>query len=736
MKVIIAEKPDQATKLAAPFTSKKHQGYIEVQPNDIFTDGALFTWAVGHICELVAPEEYDPAWKRWNLAALPMIPDQFKYKVMKAKAQQFQIIKKLLARPDVHEIIHAGDAGREGELIVRVIVQQTRVKKPMKRLWISSLTEKAVRQGFMQLRDEADTRDLYYEAYSRACADWVVGMNASRVYSLLMKERGIHDVFSAGRVQTPTLALVVKREQEIRNFTSEPFWEVFARFDIEGKIYDGRWEKEGESRLSDPKMAEAIAAFCKGKPAAVKEAQTERKEFQPPYLFNLSGLQATANKAYKFPPKKTLDVAQQLYVKGYISYPRSDSSFVTEGEAQTFPEILDKLSRKPDYASYFPLPVASLLSNKRYVNAKKVTDHYAIIPTEQVPALEKLGEDERKVYDLIVRRLIAAHYESAIFDYTTVHTLVDERADFVSKGKQQIREGWRVVLFGEGAEEEDEPLLPSLLEGERGVVKRAAVKEGKTQPPKRYTEGQLITLMKTAGKHLEDQELEKVLAKAEGLGTEATRAGIITMLKDRRYIEVKKNQVSATSKGMLLIEAIGDKILASPEMTARWEQRLSEIGQGKASAGEFMEQAKRLAAKIIEDAVEQSKSWTFEHIDIDEVKASADSRRGKRKAPAIVGACKLCGGEVVDKGTFYGCSTYAKTKCSFTFSKKILGKTISQANAKKLLNSGTTDIIKGFKKGDKTFDAQLTLDEKSGKLTFSFPASPLYNDRKIQGESK
>ncbi|GED12422.1 DNA topoisomerase III [Aneurinibacillus migulanus] len=721
MKVIIAEKPDQGTKLAAPFRSKKQQGYIEISPNETFQDGALITWAVGHICELVAPEEYNSAWKKWSLDNLPIIPEQFKYKVMKAKAQQFQIIKKLLQRADVNEIIHAGDAGREGELIVRTIIQQTGTKKPMKRLWISSLTEKAVRQGFAQLRDEADTRNLYYEAYSRACADWVVGMNASRVYSLLMKQHGVNDVFSAGRVQTPTLALVVKREREIADFTSEPFWEVLAEFQMDGKQYQGKWQKDGESRLNDPKMAEAIAAFCRNKPAEIKDAQTERKEFQPPYLFNLSGLQATANKAYKFPPKKTLDVAQQLYVKGYISYPRSDSSFVTEGEARTFPEILEKLGSKPEYAPFFPLPVHSVLTNKRYVNEKKVTDHYAIIPTEQVPALDKLSDDERKIYDLIVRRLLAAHYESAIFDYTTVLTFVDNRAEFLSKGRQQIREGWRKVLFGEGEKEEEEPLLPPLTEGEKGMVERIAVKESKTQPPKRYTEGQLITLMKTAGKHLEDQELEKVLAKTEGLGTEATRAGIITMLKDRRYIEVKKNQVYATPKGMLLIAAIGEKILASPEMTARWEQRLSEIGQGEASAKDFMEQAKKLAVKIIQDAVEQAKSWTFDNIDMDEVKANAPSRKGKSKAPAKVGVCKLCGGDVVDKGTFYGCTNYSKTKCSFTFSKKILGKTISQTNAKKLLKEGKTDLIKGFKKGDKAFDAYIIWDDKNGKPSFAFP---------------
>jgi DNA topoisomerase-3 len=318
--------------------------------------------------------------------------------------------------------------------------------------------------------------------------------------------------------------------------------------------------------------------------------------------------------------------------------------------------------------------------------------------------------------------LLAAHYESAIFDYTTCYTLVDGRAEFLSKGRQQIREGWRKVLFGESTEEGDDQLLPELAEGETGAVKQVKVKEGKTQPPKRYTEGQLITLMKTAGKHLDNEELEKVMAKTEGLGTEATRAGIITMLKDRRYIEVKKNQVFATPKGMLLIEAIGDKILASPEMTARWEQRLGEIGEGKASAQAFMEQVRKLATKIIEDAKEQAKTWSFEGIDMEEVKASAAKRvKGKKASgPVKIGTCKKCDGDVIDKGTFYGCVNYANTKCDFTISKKILGKTISQTNAKKLLKEGKTNVIKGFTKGDKTFDACLVWDEKNAKLSFSF----------------
>lgn len=299
---------------------------------------------------------------------------------------------------------------------------------------------------------------------------------------------------------------------------------------------------------------------------------------------------------------------------------------------------------------------------------KKVTDHYAIIPTEQVVDPAKLSADERKIYDLVVRRLIAAHYEAAVFDYTTVTTLVDGRARFISKGKQQIQEGWRKVIGQR--EEDDVTILPSLREGEQGDVLNVRIKEGKTQPPKRYTEGQLITLMKTAGKFLDNEELEKVLAKTEGLGTEATRAAIITTLKERNYIEVKKNQVYATDKAKVLIEAIGDKILASPEMTAKWEQRLSEIGEGKASAAHFMEQVKRLSAKIIQDAVEMSEAWNFAGLDIESIQRT----KSKATLGKPVGTCKLCGGTVIDKGTFYGCANYAKTKCPFTISKKFSAK--------------------------------------------------------------
>lgn len=722
MKVIIAEKPDQASKLSSPFAHKKQQGYIEIAPHRLFPQGALVTWAVGHICELVPPEEYNPTWKKWSMETLPMIPERFRYQVMRSKAKQFTIIKQLLKRSDVTEIIHAGDAGREGELIIRTAIELAGVKKPMKRLWISSLTDRAIVEGFEHLLDETHTRNLYYEAYSRSCADWLIGMNASRIYTILFKQKGVSDVFSAGRVQTPTLALVVKREKEIANFKSEPFWEVIASFTIEGKKYEGIWQKDGESRLFDEQMAARIAQFCEKKPASVQEVKKERKEFLPPFLFNLSSLQATANKIFKFSPKKTLDVAQQLYLKGFLSYPRSDSSFVTPGEAKSFPEILSKLAKKKEFQSFFPTPIHSVANNKRYVNEKKVTDHYAIIPTEQVPHLDKLSADERHIYDLVARRLIAAHYEPAIFDYTTITTLVDGRATFISKGKCQVQAGWRTVLF-QGQEEDDkdkdeEKLLPPVEKNETGKVSRVKVKAGKTQPPKRYTEGQLITLMKTAGKHLENSEWEKVLSKTEGLGTEATRAGIITMLKDRKYIEVKKNQVFALEKGSLLIDAIGDKILASPEMTARWEQRLAEIGQGQASAQEFMEQVKKLAHKIVQDATEQSATWDFSGMDIEAMPKQASKFTVGKK----IAVCAGCRGSIVDKGNFYGCDQYNKTGCKITLPKKLLGKSLSATNVKKLMEQGKSGLIKGFKKGDKTFDAYLKWDLEKAQFQFEFEA--------------
>jgi len=722
MKIVIAEKPDQAAKLAAPFSFTKKAGYFEVKPNTYFPDGALITWAIGHLCELKAPEEYNPTWKKWTLETLPIIPDRFEYKVTKSKYKQFNVIKSLVKRPDIREIIIGGDAGREGELIIRTILKVCGVNKPMKRLWISSLTENAVKNGFSNLLPEEKTRDIYFEALSRSCADWLIGINTSRLYTVLLKKNGVKDVFSIGRVQTPTLALIVKREHEIADFKPELFWEVEAEFNFEGKMLKAKWLKENNSRVQEERQAIAIANFCINKTVEITSIKRETKEYPPPLLFNLSALQATANKAYKFSPQNTLDILQKLYLKGVVSYPRSDSQFLTNEEAKTLPIILEGLSKIDKYKNLLPAPTKSINNNKRFVNEKKVTDHHAIIITEQLPDFSKLSAEEEKIYDLVVRQVIAAHYNNAVFSYTTIHSLVDKRAEFISKGKVQIEEGWREVIYQskDSSSAEEDELLPLLYENEQGIVSKTSVKKGETQPPNRYSEGNLISLMKTAGKHLDDTELEKVLSKTEGLGTEATRAGIIGTLKDRNYIEVKKNQVFATTKGMLLIEALGESILTSPSMTGKWEQRLSEIGEGNASPKAFMEQVKKLADKLISDANEREKQWSFNQSEVDKITANNPYNKKYKKEKTVVGKCILCEGSIIDHGTFYGCSNYKIANCKFSVSKKLLRKTISLANMRKLLATGETDLIKGFKKGEKTFNAHLIWDKEDRKIQFKF----------------
>ncbi|MDX8366518.1 DNA topoisomerase III [Cytobacillus sp. IB215665] len=720
MKVVIAEKPDQATKLAAPFSFTKNDGYLMVKPNTTFPNGAVITWAIGHLCELKSPEEYHSTWKKWDKLTLPMVPNRFEYKVTKSKLKQFNIIKNILKRAEVQEIIIAGDAGREGELIIRTIIKQCGVSIPMKRLWISSLTQASVMKGFSSLLTEEDTRHIYFEALSRACADWLIGINSSRIYTILLKERGIQDVFSIGRVQTPTLALIVKREHEIANFKPEDFWEVEAQFNFLGQSIKAKWHKKNETKIYNENQAIAVAEFCKDKNSIISDVKKERKEYQPPFLFNLSALQATANKTLKLSPQKTLDILQKLYLKGNISYPRSDSQYLTTEEAAVLPTVLSRLKGIERYENLLPPPNGSIINNKRYVNEKKVTDHHAIIPTEQIPDHTKLSSEEAKIYDLIVRQVISAFYNNAIFNYTTIHILVDNRATFIAKGKEQIEEGWKKVInHPHNQSDGGDQILPIIEKNTKGTVAKVNVKKGQTKPPKRYTEGNLITLMKTAGKHLDDTELENVLAKTEGLGTEATRAGIINLLKNRNYIDINKNQTIATAKGMLLIEALGDSILASPSMTAKWEQRLSEIGEGSASPRKFIEQVKKLSQNIVEDAQQHSHSWSFTNIPIETVGSKQKKSKFNKKKISF-GKCKMCNGSILDFGNFYGCTNYKKSNCKFTISKKILGKTVSQTNIKKLLKTGETNVIKNFKKDGKTFDAIVLWSDRDKRIVFKY----------------
>jgi DNA topoisomerase III len=435
-------------------------------------------------------------------------------------------------------------------------------------------------------------------------------MNTSRAYTLLLRdklgniEKG--QSYSTGRVQTPVLALIVEREEEIENFVSTPFWEVYADFNFNGRTFRGKWFAGDQHRLTDVAKAEKLAAWCINKPAAIDDITIEDKEVMPPHFFSLSSLQILANKLYKMSPDQVLDACQSLYDKGHQSYPRTDSDRVTEEEAKEFPRILDRISRLVPYAQYFPTPIQTVLGNKRYVDPSRVSDHYAIIPTDQVPDLNSLSEHERLIYDLVVRSVIAAHYDAAIIRHTTILTYIADQFSFSTKGKQIVHEGWKAVMQTEDPDEkqENEQLLPEVHIGEEGIASSCEVKEGRTTPPKRLTQGDLIPLMKTAGNQLEDKELQSIMRKTHGLGTEATRAGIIKRLQDQNYIEIKNNLVYPTEKGRTLIKAVGLSALSSAETTAKWEQKLSEIGEGRYTHTSFIEQAKKLATKLVSDAIE------------------------------------------------------------------------------------------------------------------------------------
>lgn len=715
MKLIIAEKPSQAQALAGPFARvKKHKGYFEIPAQDPFPEGAYLTWCVGHLLELVPPKDYKPEWEKWKLDTLPMMPDRFRYKVSSSKWDQFQIIKKLAFDPQVNEIIGATDAGREGELIYKSLLLNMNCKKPVKRLWISSLTKKAVLDGFNNLKSGQETLPVFFEAYSRACADWLVGLNTTRAYTLLLQKKGIRETFPTGRVMTPTVALVVKKEHEIERFKPEPFFEVIGTFDVSGKQYTGKWHDKENSRLKTKEEAEEIQKRTVHQPCAVADLKKERKEYSPPMLFNLSALQAKANQMYKYSPERTLNITSDLYLKKIVSYPRSDSPYITDEEAKMMPGILQQLGNFDQYKHLLPAPKRSLLGNPRFVNAAKVSDHYAIIPTENVKDPSKLSRDERNIYDLIVKSVIAAHYDKAIMDTTTITTKVNDDV-FLTKGKVVIQEGWRKVLFEqkktEQKKEEDEnTLLPNVKQGDQGVVTDVAVREGKTQAPKRYTLGSLVTLMKTAGKTIEDEELSKVLEQVQGLGTEATRSSIIKKIEELDYIKVEKNQVFATEKAKALISAIGEEsILTSAETTAVWEQRLREIGKGRADAKQFMEMTRKMTEKVIADAVAGASSWKIENIPV-----------SSKAATGPVGKCPFCSKDIIyiKRNDFYGCSGY-KEGCKFSISGKIARKKLSEAQVKRLLEKGETTKLKGFKsKAGKPFAAALALNRETGKIEF------------------
>lgn len=583
---VLAEKPSVARDIARVLgANTPGKGCLK-------GGGYVVTWAVGHLVTQVNPEEIDARWKTWRQDTLPMLPENIPLKVIAQSRDQFQCVKTILNAPQVDSVICATDAGREGELIFRRIYQMAGCRKPFRRLWISSMTEEAIAEGFANLRDGADYDGLYASALCRSDADWLVGMNGSRAFTLRYDS-----LLSVGRVQTPTLSILVKRALEIRNFVPENYWEVQADFGG----YRGTWiDKDGKTRIPDEKTAKEIVSAVTGREGEVLEVSTERKRVPPPLLYDLTTLQREANARYGFTAQKTLNLAQALYEKHkLLTYPRTDSRYLShdmrpkvQGILKGMPESLRALVLSPDRA---------VDPGKRVYDDAKLTDHHAIIPTGRRPGT--LTADEQKLYEMVARQLIAAFYPDMEYDAMSAVTGVGEHK-FLSRGRAVIAQGWQAAnppLRSKPKKGEEEQALPQLQKGQRVPVKSAKAVAKKTTPPSPYTENTLLAAMENAGKFVENEELRRQM-KERGLGTPATRAAIIERLIAVDYVRREKKALIPTDKGIRLI-AVAPEQLSSPETTGRWEKGLSDIAAGKMDPNRFMQSIRRYCAFLCQYAV-------------------------------------------------------------------------------------------------------------------------------------
>ena len=699
MIVCIAEKPSVARDIAEVLGARnRKEGYIE-------GNGYQVTWTFGHLCTLKEPHEYTPSWKAWSLSSLPMIPPRFGIKLINDPGieKQFHIIEGLMQQAD--EIINCGDAGQEGELIQRWVMQKAGAHCPVKRLWISSLTEEAIREGFASLKDQSEFQPLYEAGLSRAIGDWVLGMNATRLYTLKYGQN--RQVLSIGRVQTPTLALIVKRQQEIENFKPEPYWELKT-------VYRETTFNSTKGKFSSKEEGEKFLETVKNSDFTVTDVSAKKGTEAPPRLFDLTSLQVECNKKFSYSADMTLQLIQSLYEKKVATYPRVDTTFLSDDIYPKCPNILAGLK---DYAGYTtPLAGKKLLKSKKVFDNSKVTDHHAIIPTGVQP--QGLTDMEKRVFDLIARRFIAVFYPDCKFSTTTVLGEVD-KVEFKATGKQILEPGWRVIFAKEQQEEtkenEEERVLPLFTIGESGPH-TPDLTEKWTQPPKPYTEATLLRAMETAGKLVDNDELRDAL-KENGIGRPSTRAAIIETLFKRHYIRKERKNLIATPTGVELIQLIHEELLKSAELTGIWEKKLREIERRSYDAATFLTELKQMVTEIVysvlrdntnrrvtimpEDAPEKgtpqaktkknssskTKSSDTEN-DASPAKPKrtrkASSNTDKEKTPQaetlfsvstegneikgdeIIGTlCPLCGkGHIIKGKTSYGCSEW-KNGCTF-----------------------------------------------------------------------
>ena len=678
MIVCIAEKPSVAREIARILgATASRDGYIE-------GNGYQVTWTYGHLCTLKEPHDYTEAWKPWSLSRLPMIPQRFGIKLIPQEhiEKQFAVVQKLMQKAD--SIVNCGDAGQEGELIQRWVMQKAGAKCPVKRLWISSMTDEAIAEGFQQLKDQHDYQSLYLAGVSRAIGDWLLGMNATRLYTLKYGQN--RQVLSIGRVQTPTLALIVNRQKEIEQFKPEPYWILSTTYrDTVFSSTKGKFTKKEEGE----KFLETIS----GKPFTVTDVQKKNGTEQPPQLYDLTSLQVDCNKKYSMSAEQTLNIIQGLYEKKLTTYPLVDTQYLSDDIYPKCPQTLQGLMEK--YSQLLaPLGGKVLRKSKRVFDSSKVTDHHAIIPTG-VPA-RNLTDMERNVYDLIARRFIAVFYPDCKFATTTVMGKV-ENIDFKVSGKTILDEGWRVVYQkatgnqdkAESNESQDNPdnaeerTLPNFVKGESGDHV-PSLTEKWTTPPKFYTEATLLRAMETAGKFVEDEELRAAL-KENGIGRPSSRAGIIETLFKRHYIKRERKNLIATPTGIELIDTIKEELLKSCELTGIWEKKLRDIEAKKYDPGQFIEELKEQIRQIVQEVMADNSNrrvTVLSDADLKKKMAPKVAQAPKPKpapkpaatAPAatdknqdsIVGTvCPLCGqGHLIKGKTAYGCSRW-KEGCNY-----------------------------------------------------------------------
>ena len=686
MIVCIAEKPSVGRDIAKVLgATTQHEGYME-------GNGFQVTWTFGHLSTLKEPHDYQPQWKQWSFASLPMVPERFGIKLIadKGSEKQFHIIEKLMQKAE--RIINCGDAGQEGELIQRWVMQKAGAKCPVERLWISSLTEEAIKEGFENLKPQSEYESLYEAGLCRAIGDWLLGMNATRLYTLKYRQAQ-RQVLSIGRVQTPTLALIVKRQLEIDNFKPEQYWVLSTIYrntlfnlkqaESEEGDDDGKGPKK---RITNEEEGKKALESIEGKEFEVTGIAKKNGSEAPPRLFDLTSLQVDCNKKYSFSADDTLKYIQSLYEKKLTTYPRVDTTYLSDDIYPKCAGILKGLS--PYAALVAPLTGKALPKSKKVFDSSKVTDHHAIIPTGVDPTRVQLSLNEKKVYDLVAKHFIAVFYPDCKFSTTTVTGKV-EKLEFKASGKQIIDEGWRKVFGGkqtgeEEKNEDEEKTLPEFKKGEKGPHE-PTLAEKWTTPPKPYTEATLLRAMETAGKTVENEELRDAL-KENGIGRPSTRASIIETLFKRQYIRKERKSLSATATGIDLISVIHEDLLKSAELTGQWEKKLRDIEAHKYEARQFLDELKQMVYQIVQQVMSDGSNRRVAAIAVEVPKKSENRSQPKEKAASKAAAdgekpkrtrkkaakkvkegdvCPLCGkGHIIRGKTALGCSEW-KNGCSF-----------------------------------------------------------------------